>query len=394
MDIIQNLQNITDFSGIPAAYLPETGHSFYAPSHPYLPRIAHTAPQTLYTASRTASAVLTDELLCYGRIILRKSGEEVLFGPVASIGCNNARAQRILRKSGLPVTESGKLLGFLKSFPLCSYLRFCRFICWAHFLFNQEDIEIADLAGDMLPPDETVSQPVFPTPARQLSIHDAQAYENELFSMIRFGQYEKMKAFLQRPPYSGSQGMLASDMLRHSKNLLIASFTLAARCAVQGGVDYESAMSLADAYIQKVELAQNYREMKHLQESLLKTCTRMVWERKHNDAEGSVSARAHHYIESHVGENLTGQTIADALGISRAYLSSQFKEETGIGLNDFINQIKVEEVKRLLVTTDLTVADIAQQTAFSSQSYLNTVFKRFTGISPIQYRKSEKIPAV
>ena len=80
---------------------------------------------------------------------------------------------------------------------------------------------------------------------------------------------------------------------------------------------------------------------------------------------------------------------ADHLGLNRSYLSSQFKKETGINLNDFINLMKIDEATRLLVTTDRSVADIASLLAFSSQSYFQSVFKKHTGMTPLQYREKD-----
>lgn len=389
MEVLQIIQNVSDFSGIPAKIEWADGTFQYIPGLPYQARITETVPGDVYSGERSAAAVLTDELLCCGRVRLDDGQGAVLFGPVITLDCNNARAQRILRKCGLPTTESGQLISYLRTVPMYSYWRFCRFICYAHFALTARDIALEELLEDA-PPGQKLAAG---SPPQQTSVpaanspHNAQAYENAMFSMIRFGQYDKIEAFLQRPPYSLNQGTLAPDLLRHQKNLLIASITLSARCAVNGGVDYETAMSLADAYIQKVELAPNVGAMKVLQDNIVRTYTRMVWEKKHNNSEGNISSMAHRYIDEHVGEHLSGEIVAGALGVSRSYLSSQFKKETGIGLNEFINQVKVDEAKRLLLTTDLTAAEVALQTSFSSPAYFSTIFKRITGDTPNEFRQ-------
>jgi len=53
--------------------------------------------------------------------------------------------------------------------------------------------------------------------------------------------------------------------------------------------------------------------------------------------------------------------------------------------------IKIDEAKSLLIKSDLTVAEISGILSFASQSHLQAAFKKHTGMTPIQYRKSQNI---
>lgn len=385
MNIRQLAQYLTDFSGIPAARLSDMKGGFFTLSLPYLPRLVSSISDSLKKAAEPVACVLTDELLCYGKVHVIDADEIWVFGPLMTGSCDNALAQRILRHLGLPTTEAGQLLSYLRGTPMFSYQKFCSFILFAHYVINHKEADITALLGEdytFRDEDPTETAP----PVDNTSLHDAYAYETALYTLIRLGQYEKMKEFLKDTSYMGNEGMLADDKLRHYKNLVISSVTLASRAALEGGLDYETAMRLADACIQKVELAPHMKALVPLHFNMLKTYTRLVWEHRHNHADGSISVRAHRYIDAHIAEKLTGQEIADALGISRTYLSSQFKQETGTSLNDFINQTKIDEAKILLTTTDLPLSEIAGQLSFSSQSHLHTVFKKMTGVTPAEYR--------
>lgn len=389
MNIRQLTQYLTDFSGIPATCLSETEEGFSTLSLPYLPRLSASLSDSLKDTAGPVACVLTDELLCYGKVHIADTNAFLLFGPLMTGSCDNALAQRILRRCGLPTTEAGQLLSYLRGIPMLSYQKFCNFILFAHYVINHEEADITVLLGeDYTFRDESPVET--PTPVDNTTTHDAHAYENTMYSLIRFGQYEKLKDFLKNSSFAGNEGMLADDKLRHYKNLVISSVTLASRAAVEGGLDYETAMRLADACIQKVELAPDMKALVPLHFNMLKTYTRLVWEHRHNHADGSISVRAHRYIDAHIAEKLTGQDIANALGVSRTYLSSQFKQETGTNLNDFINQTKVDEAKLLLITTDLPLSEIAGRLSFSSQSHLHTVFKKVTGVTPAEYRMGQK----
>lgn len=393
MNFRQVAQYLSDFSGIPATCFVENVESFCTFSLPYLSRLTKNLPPELSIEQNNVSCLLTDELLCYGKLEIKATGAVLLLGPVsANNQCDNRRAQRILRSLNLSTTEAGELMSYLRSTPVFSYQKFCNFILFANYVLNQEDMDIAELLGENYVIRE---EGILDAAEESLvtmdidTVHDAQSYERTLFSMVQLGQYQKMKTFLNETTYSGNEGTLAADLHRHRKNLLIASVTLASRCAVDGGLDYETAMSLADAFIQKIELAQDMYSLLLLQNNMLLTYTRMVRDGKRNNADGSIAARTQRYVEEHIGEKLSGQMIADALGVSRTYLSSQFKHETGINLNNFINQEKINEAKLLLKTTDLSITDIAGHLAFSSQSHLQSVFKKIAGITPAEYRTKQ-----
>ena len=78
--------------------------------------------------------------------------------------------------------------------------------------------------------------------------------------------------------------------------------------------------------------------------------------------------------------------VARRFGYNQTYLSSLFKRETGKPLAGFINEVKVDEAKRLLRATDKPIVEIAVALGFSSQNYFQTVFKRFSGLTPEAYR--------
>lgn len=390
MNFRQIIQYLSDFSGVPITCFVQNAETFYTVSLPYLPRLTQNIPPEPVFPQNKASCLLTDELLCYGRLEVETNGAVLLFGPIsANNQYDNRRAQRILRSLNLSTTESGELISYLRSTPVFSYQKFCNFILFANDILNQKELQISELLGDnyIIRRDEILDAAEEPlVTADADTVHDAQRYEQTLFSMLQMGQYQKMKDFLNESTYQGNEGTLAADLHRHHKNLLIASVTLASRCAVSGGLDYETAMTLADAFIQKIELAPDMYSLLLLQNNMLLTYTRMVQDIKRNNADGSISARTQRFIGEHIGEKLSGQMIAGALGVSRTYLSSQFKRETGINLNTFINQAKVNEAKLLLRTTDLSITDIAGHLAFSSQSHLHSVFKKTAGMTPAEYR--------
>ena len=78
--------------------------------------------------------------------------------------------------------------------------------------------------------------------------------------------------------------------------------------------------------------------------------------------------------------------VSDALEITPAYFSAFFIREVGIGFNEYITGLRVEQAKELLEQTNKKVSDIAVQCGFRSSSYFIVVFRKQTGMSPKEYQ--------
>lgn len=94
------------------------------------------------------------------------------------------------------------------------------------------------------------------------------------------------------------------------------------------------------------------------------------------------------YIRMHFRENINREELANIAFITPNYLSKRFCSETGMSLREYINQHRVEEAKRLLLSTSKTVSEIACEVGFENISYFSTVFHKLSGVSPVSWRES------
>lgn len=82
--------------------------------------------------------------------------------------------------------------------------------------------------------------------------------------------------------------------------------------------------------------------------------------------------------------------ICKEVGVSRASLYNKMKAITDMGAGDYITRMRLDEAIRLIRTTDLTFAEIADRTGFSTARYFSTIFKQHTGKTPTQYKSDLK----
>lgn len=97
------------------------------------------------------------------------------------------------------------------------------------------------------------------------------------------------------------------------------------------------------------------------------------------------------FIQNHLQDPmLTLDTISDHLGLSSSYIRHVFKEVYEITLADYVLQERIDKVKKLLTTTDHSIAEIAEMAGFQTKSHFYNIFKKSEGVTPVQYRNSEK----
>ena len=101
----------------------------------------------------------------------------------------------------------------------------------------------------------------------------------------------------------------------------------------------------------------------------------------------SITDKIEGYVHLHFSEPIGRNKIADELGLTPEYVSKLYKKETGNSLTDYISQYRVEQAKILLEKGNLTISEVADKCGFENFTYFSTIFKKYTGITPNQYKK-------
>lgn len=93
------------------------------------------------------------------------------------------------------------------------------------------------------------------------------------------------------------------------------------------------------------------------------------------------------YIEENYHNPITLDEITEYLNINRCYFCTIFKKETNKTFTQFLNEIRIEKSKKLLIETKQSILDIALQVGFNNANYFSMSFKKLTSKTPLQYRK-------
>lgn len=104
-------------------------------------------------------------------------------------------------------------------------------------------------------------------------------------------------------------------------------------------------------------------------------------------SKNSIIKEIYQYIQQNLSENLSLETLSKHVHVTPSYLSRLFKKDTGISLNTYISQKRIEKARNLLASAH-RITDISGMVGFESSKYFSQVFKKETGQTPQEYRQS------
>ena len=97
-------------------------------------------------------------------------------------------------------------------------------------------------------------------------------------------------------------------------------------------------------------------------------------------------SRIAEYVNSHLAEPISLESLAETFSLSAGYLSKRFSEETGVNYTDFVNNAKLFHAAEQLLNTDKHIDAIAAENGFNSSAYFIKKFRQKYGMTPKKYR--------
>lgn len=122
-----------------------------------------------------------------------------------------------------------------------------------------------------------------------------------------------------------------------------------------------------------------------LEETIIKTLLEVLNHLKSREIKPVAYAK--HYIEKNKGIDIKLEELAKNAGFSYSYFSYLFKKETGKTLTEYIQMVRIETAKKLLVEKERNVSEIAELVGYSDIKFFTKQFKKTLGVSPNEYRK-------
>lgn len=208
--------------------------------------------------------------------------------------------------------------------------------------------------------------------------------ERLLITKLKTGDVDEAKSLLN--DLLGYVFFSEGSNLEIVKSRSIELCSLLSRAAIEGGATSDSVLKINNQLLTVIPTIHNMDDLCYKLQEAIDVFTECMFEHIPSKNHELVK-RAIQYISKNFADTLTLEAVAGQVHLNPAYFSTMFKQSTGSSFKEYLNMVRIEESKRLLANTDYSLIDIAVATGFEDQSYFSKVFKKFTGLTPKQYRK-------
>ncbi|MEI4769258.1 response regulator [Psychrobacillus sp. FJAT-51614] len=132
---------------------------------------------------------------------------------------------------------------------------------------------------------------------------------------------------------------------------------------------------------------QDYRQLR-VETLLLLNNMNTVYKAHYDLMEADKIHQIKQFIREHSHEDISLEILAQKVNLSPIYISKMFKEKLGINYIDFLTECRIEKAKTLLNDSELSLKEITYEVGYHEPNYFSKVFKKVSGVSPKQYRKT------
>lgn len=218
---------------------------------------------------------------------------------------------------------------------------------------------------------------------QESSFYFSKQDEQQLFTYVSAGLAEPAES-------------LAADILRNNLQQGITYAQMESLCiSIVNTVAYAMAVqvpsrektaigSVYSTLTAKCSTAQDYRD------AVLSFIRTAVCSEKSGEKQDALLIKVQQYLQENYRREFTGEEMADALKVSRSYLSSYYKNKTGMNLSDSIQLYRIQRAVELMKNPDIKISQIGPMVGISSGNTFLRQFKKYTGMSPKEYRTKSK----
>lgn len=220
-----------------------------------------------------------------------------------------------------------------------------------------------------------------------------------LNNRLPFGYFSTLEAELTVAIHANSKSKILSEVgnvldyilttqAKHksiAKNLCLEFALLLSHIASSFGKQSGDLSGMLYPQLTRLEKSTGIAEMRLCMQKIAEYFTDNVLSEptlRHND----VIIHTIDYIRQNYMTKITLESAAAHVFLSPSYLSKIFKEEIGLNFNNYLNKVRIEHAKRLLLNDNVDLISIAALVGYEDQSYFSKVFKRITGVTPKKFK--------
>ncbi|MBO9606246.1 MAG: helix-turn-helix domain-containing protein [Paenibacillaceae bacterium] len=206
--------------------------------------------------------------------------------------------------------------------------------------------------------------------------------EQELLAALQAGQPAKANELLRRlQDQLDAREAGAREYERLAKEVV----TIVTKALLANNLDIGTLFDARSPY-EHIRSCTSREHFDAFFEQIAGEAIRLIQDRK--AAHDPISDFVMNYLDNHYGEELTVELVAEKLNLSRAYLSTYFREKTGTTFSDYLNGVRISRAKELLRHKDVQIKAIAAEVGYLNVNSFIRMFKSVSGLTPNEYRRT------
>lgn len=214
------------------------------------------------------------------------------------------------------------------------------------------------------------------------------SYEKEFafYDYVKNGDIKNVDRFMT-PLGSYGSGTLSENPLQNLKYHFTVTIALITRFCVEGGMEMETAYTLSDLYILKADKCTSEPELHKLHRSAVLDFTEQMGKLAKEMIYSKPVIMTMDYIYDNLHSKISIEAIARNTALSTSYLSRLFHKEVGMTITAYIAAKRIETAQNMLKYSEYSPLEIGNYLSFSTHSHFISTFKRYTGMTPGEFRK-------
>ena len=213
--------------------------------------------------------------------------------------------------------------------------------------------------------------------------------ERRIFEAFREGDPSPVLAVIDNPS-DIHLGIMSRSAYKQSEYMAVLIISMLVREAMEAGVSPDQAYNINDLYLQALSESASTEAHRQIARSAAVKLQELLTQTRKTQSPHVEACK--NYIAAHLHRDFTLEDIAVYAGVSPTYLSALFSRTEHISLTEYTLRRRIAAAQNMLRFSDYPIVLIAEYLCFCSQSYFSTVFKRITGVTPLNYRKQFLLP--
>ncbi len=307
-----------------------------------------------------------------------------LIGPVFNSEISTAYIEESINRYHIDPAFQQKYHEILNQISVVPSVMFLQYALMLHYCVNGEKLNRSDI---QFQPRSTIISPLS-NDSEQLYDNRAQLYRTEeaLLRILREGDMNYKQALADAHHLFGGYPAKLREPVKLAVIRATGFASLCIREAITAGISPDTAYSVGEGYIDSMIQCRTTAELTSIVLAMYEDFVYRSHKHRTNPLVSSQIQSCREYIELHAEEELKLPQLARHIGYSEYYLSRKFKKEIGVSISTYIRYVRIERSKLLLMSTGMSISQIADSLHFASSSHFSESFRDITGKTPQQYR--------